>query len=171
MCLWGAGSEFIPDGYRISMEHLKEVVRKREERKWYTAEMEREINSRKDILLVPTQSMLWLSIQPERYESENALTRIEDILSAWWNPIRDSLTSISGSDLIWQMDTDYTLSCDVCCRQWSVGCCHFVFRNKTSSPKFPLSCTWSSRSGRICGLSSGCILIDFAVILAMLKTL
>lgn len=97
---------------------------------------------------------------------------IENILAAWWNPVGDmnSLTSISASDLIWQMDTYYTISYDRCARQWSTGCCHFEFRNKTSPSKFLLSCAWSSRSAWICALSFGRILVEVAGKLAMLKT-
>lgn len=48
---------------------------------------------------------------------------IENICAAGWNPIGDmnSLSSISASDLIWQMDTYYTISYDRCARQWSAG--------------------------------------------------
>lgn len=103
---------------------------------------------------------------------QNALMPIENILAAWWNPIGDmnSLTSISASDLIWQMDTYYTISYERWARQWSTGCCHFEFRNKTSPSKFLLSYAWSSRSAWICMLSFGCILVEVAGKLAMLKT-
>lgn len=98
---------------------------------------------------------------------------IENILAAWWNPIGDmsSLTSISASDLIWQMDTYFTISYDRCARQWSAGCCHFEFRNKT-----PLLNSFSpvldplDLPGFVCYLWD-VILIEFTGMLAMLKTL
>lgn len=99
---------------------------------------------------------------------------IENIPAAWWNPIgcMSSLTSVSASDLIWQMDTYYTISDDRRTRQRSAGCCHFEFRNKTSPFwKVLLSCTWSSRSARICMLSLGCIIIEFTGKLARQETL
>lgn len=80
----------------------------------------------------------------------------------------NSLTAISASDLIWQMDTCYTIFFDRCARR-SAGCCHFEFRNKTSLFKFLPSCTWSSWSAWICMLSSGRILIEFTGMQTVLR--
>lgn len=123
----------------------------------------------KDSLLVPARWMLQPAIQSATLQ--NALMPIENIPAAWRDPIGDmnSRTSISAFDLIWQMDAYYTISNDRCARQWSAGCCHFEFRNKTSPSKFLLSCSWSSRSAWICMLSRGRTLIKFTGMLAVLK--
>lgn len=117
----------------------------------------RRVRKMEEETVVPAQRML-----QSRIILQSGLMPIGNILTAWWNPTgdMDSLTSISASDLIWQMDTYYTISHEGCSRQWSVGRCHFEFRNETSSSEFPRSCTWSSSAAWICMLSLGCIALN-----------
>lgn len=73
-----------------------------------------------------------------------------------------SSTSISASDLIWQMDIYVTISFDGSVKQQKAACRRLKYWNEASRYKFLHTCTWSFRCAWIYMLSLGQILIKLA---------